>query len=128
MDGKKKKIKIPAGIDDGSQIQFNDFNVVVSVKPDKTFLRQGADIIVDVDVPLFLAVAGGELEVPTPDGKTKIHLKPGTQAESALRLSELGMPSVRGGGRGNLYARLHVKIPKWTELNPKQKKAIEELS
>lgn len=127
VDGKKKKIKIPAGVDDGSQIQFNEFNAVVSVKPDKTFLRQGADVIVDIDIPLFLAVAGGELEVPTPDGKTRIHLKPGTQAESVLRLSGLGMPSVRGGGHGNLYTRLHVKIPKWADLNPNQKKAIEEL-
>ncbi len=128
IDGKKKKIKIPRGVEDGSRIRFPEFVLTVSVRADKNFQRSGDDLFVDVNVELFKALSGGELEVPTPGGKLKIRIKPGTQPGTVLRLSGNGMPNVHGRRAGDLYARLQIELPKWSELSDKQKKALEELT
>ncbi|MBI2591051.1 MAG: DnaJ domain-containing protein [Candidatus Blackburnbacteria bacterium] len=127
VEGKKRKVKIPAGIDDGQRIRFSDYSVTVRVRPDKTFQRQGDDLIVDVQVPLFEAVAGGEINTPTPEGETTIRIKPGTQPGAVLRLSGRGMPRINSRSRGDLYIRLHIDIPRYSDLTSKQKKALEEL-
>lgn len=127
VEGKRRKVKIPAGIDDGQRIRFSDYSVTVRVRSDKTFQRQGDDLFIDMQVPLFEAISGGEAPVPTPDGRTKIRIRPGLEPGSVLRLSGMGMPRVNSRGRGDLYIRLHVDIPKYSELSDKQKKALEEL-
>lgn len=127
IEGKKRKVKIPAGIDDGQRIRFSDYSVTVRVRSDKTFQRSGDDLFVDLQVPLVEAIAGGEIAVPTTEGKTKIRIKPGLQPGSVLRLSGQGMPRVNSRSRGDLYIRLHINIPKYSELTSKQKKALEEL-
>lgn len=128
IDGRKKKVKIPKGVDDGSRIRFPEFLVTINVKPDRAFERSGDDLFVNVKVDLFQALAGAELEVPTPEEKLKIRIKPGTQPGTVLRLSGKGMSNVHGGRQGDLYARLQIDLPKWFDLSDKQKKAIEELA
>ena len=128
LDGKKKKVKIPKGVDDDQRIRFPEFLVTINVHPDKTFERSGDDLFVNVKVDLFQALAGAELEVPTPEEKLKIRIKPGTQPGTVLRLSGKGMPNVHGGRTGDLYARLQIDFPNWSDLSDKQKKALEELA
>src|SRR3989344_8522600 len=65
IGSKKRRIKIPAGVDNGQQIRFADFVLDISVRPHKTFRRDGSDIVVTVEVPFALAALGGVIEVPT---------------------------------------------------------------
>lgn len=127
IEGKKRRVKIPAGIDDGQRIRFSDYSVTVRVRPDKTFQRSGDDLFVDVEVPLFEAVVGGEMNISTPEGKATIRVKPGTQPGAVLRLSGRGMPRINSRSRGDLYIRLHIDIPKYSDLTDKQRRALEEL-
>lgn len=127
LDGKKKKIKIPAGVDDGQRIRFSDFFITVNVRSHQVFQREGDDLVATIEIPLFTAVSGGEIEVPVPEGLTKIRIKPGTQPGLMLRLSGRGMPRLHGRGRGDYYLRLQVDIPAYRDLTPAQKEALEKL-
>lgn len=127
IGGKKRKVKIPPGVDDGSRIRFSDFFVTINVRPHEVFQRQGDDIYVDVQIPLMDAVCGGTLEIPTLEGDKNIRIKPGTQPGAVIRLSGQGFPRARGRGRGDFYIRLHIDIPAYKDLNLEQKKAFEEL-
>jgi curved DNA-binding protein len=125
VESKKRSVKIPAGVETGSQIRFNDFIAVVRVKPHKVFEREGADVIAEVKVPLYLAITGGELDVPTLDGETKIRIRPGTQAGAILRITGKGMPYLNRHGHGDLYFKLLIDIPAYKDLTNDQKKAID---
>jgi len=81
-------------------------------------------LFVDHEIPFTLAALGGNTEVPTPDGEIKIKIRPGTQPMTMLRLRGQGVPYVRGGGRGDEYIRLVVKIPQ--NLSREQRKCLEE--
>lgn len=124
IDGKKRKIKIPKGVDDGSRIQFDDFFATIDVHPDKTFHREGSDLFVDVQIPFYIAIEGGEVEVPLVEGKTKIRIRPGTQPGGYLRLTGNGMPRLNRSDSGDMYIRLHIEIPNYKDLNSKQKEAL----
>jgi len=125
VDGKKKKIKIPAGIDEGQSIKFDDFILSVNIRPHEMFERDGSDIYVRVAIPFSLATLGGEIEVPTLDGELKIRIRPGTQSGTMVRLRGKGAPSIHGRGKGDEYVRLNVLIPE--KLNRDQKRLMEEL-
>lgn len=125
IEGKRKKIKIPAGVDEGSRIEFNDFYVTIDVKPDKTFQRDGNDILINQEIPLILAITGGIINVPTIDGDLKLRIRPGTQSGSMVRLAGRGIKKLHGYGHGDQYVRLLVKIP--DKLTRKQKEILEEL-
>ncbi len=125
IEGRKKTIKIPAGVDEGMRIRFDDFDVVVSVKPDNKFKRDGQDIYVDVPLPYADAALGTILEVPTIDGEVKLNIKPGVQPGTLMRLRGKGISDVRGGGRGDEYVRLIITVP--THLSRRQKELLEEL-
>ncbi len=125
IDGKKRKIKIPAGVDDGTRIRFDTFDLVVSVKPHKMFEREGADIYVNVQIPFSLSILGGDIEVPTVDGDLKIKVRPGTQPGTMMRLRERGIKHVQGRGRGDEYVRLMLGVPE--KLTSNQKKLIEQM-
>ena len=124
LEGKRKKIKIPPGVDEGSRIEFNDFYVTIDVKPDKTFQRDGVDVFVNQGIPLTMAILGGTIEVPTIDGDLKLRIRPGTQPGSMIRLAGRGIKKLRGYGRGDQYVRLLVKIPE--KLTRKQKEILQE--
>jgi len=125
IKGKKRKIKIPAGVDDGSRIKFPDFYITIDVKPDKVFKRDGTDVFVDQEIPLKMAILGGTIEVPTIGGKIKIRVRPGTQSGTMLRLASRGIHKLHGFGKGDQYIRLLVKIPQ--KLTHAQKEALEGL-
>jgi DnaJ-class molecular chaperone len=124
LDGKKRKIKIPAGVTDGSRIRFGDFYVSIDVKPDRVFKREGDDLIVNVSLPLTLAILGGVIKVPTIVGELKLRIRPGTQPGTMVRLRGKGVPHLRRGGRGDQYVRLQIQIPE--KLSRKQKELIKE--
>lgn len=124
VEGKRKKIKIPAGVDEGSRIEFNDFYITVDVKSDKIFQREGYDVYVNQELTLKMAILGGIIEVPTIDGNLKLRIRPGTQSGSMVRLAGRGIKKLQGYNRGNQYVRLLVKIPE--KLTRKQKDILEE--
>jgi len=125
VEGKKRKIKIPAGIYEGARINFGDFTLSVNIKPDKLFERQDDDIYVNIAIPFSLAVMGGEIKVPTIDGEVKIKIHQATQSGSMMRLKEHGVPHLHGRGRGDHYIRLNVFVPE--KLSHEQRNIIEEM-
>lgn len=125
IDGERRKIRIPAGVDDGTRIKFDRFYISIDVKPDSLFKRDGFDIFVDLEIPLVVAILGGSVTVPTIDKDVKLRIRSGTQPGTLLRLRGKGISRLRGSGRGDEYVRLHVKIPE--NLNREQKEAIKKL-
>lgn len=124
IDNKSQTIKIPAGVDNGSRIRFGEYDVVLSVKSDARFKREGRDLVVDLEIPFTKAILGDTADVPTIDGQVKIKIPAGTQPDTVIRLRGKGVPSVHGGGRGDQYLRIKVIIPK--NLSSNQKKLLQE--
>lgn len=124
LDGKRKKIKIPAGIDDGSVISFPEFYLTVDVKPDKVFKREGLDVYVEIAISFPQAALGTIIEVPTIEGKLTLKVRPGTQPGTMVRLKGTGIKNPRSSGRGDEYVRIKVTVPE--RLTRKQKELLEE--
>ncbi|MEX2237911.1 MAG: J domain-containing protein [Dehalococcoidia bacterium] len=123
------EVKIPAGSATGSRIRVpgraggGDLVLVVTVLPHKRFTRQGDDLEVTVDVPLADALLGGEVPVPTLKGTTVMLKIPQlTQNGRVFRLRGLGMPRLKGEGRGDLLARVNVRLPE--SLTDEQRAAV----
>lgn len=121
----KKTIKIPAGVDSGSRIRFDDFDLVIDVKKDKRFKRDGDDVVVTEEIPYTLAALGGVVDVATVDGPISIRIQAGTQAGTLVRLRGKGIAHVQGNGRGDAYVRIQLVVP--TKLSKQQKALFEEL-
>lgn len=121
----RKTIKIPAGVDSGSRIRFDEFDLVVSIRPDKRFRREGDDIVTEEEIPFSMAALGGVVDVSTVDDTVKIRIQPGTQPGTLIRLKGKGVPHVRGSGRGDHYAKVQIAVP--THLSKKQRELLEEL-
>lgn len=133
------QIHIPAGMDNGSQLRVpgkgnagvngganGDVYIITRVRPSDVFERDGSDLLCEVPIPFTLAAAGGEVDVPTISGKTKIRVPAGTQSDTVLRLKGKGAPSVRGNGRGDLHIRLIIETP--TGLSGEQLKMLEKFN
>ena len=137
---KRIQVKIPPGVDNGSKIRVagegqpgigggprGDLFLVISVKPDPLFERKGDELYVDVEVELVTAMLGGEVAVPTPDGrKLLLTIPPETQNNRLFRLAGKGMPRLRGEGSGNLFARVKVLLP--TQLTAEERALFEKLA
>ena len=121
----QKTIKIPAGVDTGSRIRFEDFDIVVRVRPDRKFTRQGDDLIVEKEITYVQAALGAVVDVPTIDGDVKIRIQPATQPGTLVRLRGKGAPHVRGSGRGDEYVKILLQVP--THLTRRQKELLEGL-
>ncbi len=124
IEGKKTTIKIPKGVDSDSRIRFADFDLVVSVKPDSRFKREGDDLIVEQKINYSTAIMGGVVEVLTIDGKEKIKIHSGTQPGTLIRLREKGVPNVRGNGRGDMYVKITIFVP--DKITNRQKELLSE--
>lgn len=135
---KQLEVKIPPGVKDGSRVRIagkgepgvaggsaGDLYLVISVKAHRHFERKGNDLHVDVEVPLTVAVLGGEIQVPTLKGKLALKIPPETQNGRAFRLSGQGMPHLRGSARGDLLAKVRVILP--TKLTNEEKELFEQL-
>ena len=130
-------VKIPAGIDNGQSIRLNekgeaiaggspgDLFVVVHVKQDKKFERDGFDIYTEATISYPQAVLGDTVEIETVDGAKKLVIPAGTQSHQQFRLKGLGVPHLRGNGRGSQYVKIIVDIPK--KPSRKAKKLLKEL-
>lgn len=125
IDGKEKKIKIPAGVDDGARIKFKDFYVTIEVEPDETFKRDGLDIYVEKKISFTQAALGDTVEVETIEGPVKLKVQPGTQPGTLIRLRGKGVSSPQGFGKGDEYVRIQVEVPR--KLTRKQKELLKEL-
>jgi len=124
IDGKTQTIKIPAGVDDGSRVRFGNYDVVLDVRPNPRFRREGADIISEKEVTFPQAALGDTVGVETIDGEVKLRVPPGTQPNTVIRLRQRGAPYVRSSGRGDHYIRIKVTVPK--HLNHRQKQLLEQ--
>ena len=122
VEGKERKIKIPAGANDGTRIQFDDFEISIDVRPHHRFQREGYDLYIDEEISFVTAALGGEIEVPTTDKPLKLKVRAGTQPNTMVRLRSEGVPALRGHGRGDLYIRLRVKVPE--RLNGRQRELL----
>ncbi len=132
---RKMKIKIPAGVNDGNVIPIQgegdigerggpngDIHLYIHVKAHPTIRREGIDLYQDVHVSIAQAILGDEVKVETVDGKIKIRIDGGTQSGEMRRISGAGVPVVRGYGKGDLYIRVIVDIPK--KLNSEQQEKL----
>jgi molecular chaperone DnaJ len=132
-------VEIPAGISDGQRIRLTgrghageagaptgDLYVLVRVREDERFVREGDDLITALDVPAPLAALGGSLEVDTLDGAATVELPAGTQPGEMITLRGEGMPSLSRGRRGNLRVVVNVVIPR--RLSQEQRQLLEQLS
>jgi molecular chaperone DnaJ len=124
IDGKTQAIKIPAGVGEGSRIRFGNYDIVVSVTPDKKFQREGYDIHGIKEISFVQAVLGGEVNIETIDGDLKLKIPSGTQPSTVIRLREKGVPHLQGSGRGDHYVHIKVTVPK--HLTGKQKEILKE--
>ena len=122
---RRLEVKIPAGVNNGSRIRIagqgiqgtagrGDLYLVVHITPDARFTREGTDIRTRVDVPLAIAMLGGEVQVPTPDGrKLLLRIPTETANGKAFRLRGQGMPqSGQPDKRGDLYAEVNIVLPR----------------
>jgi DnaJ-class molecular chaperone len=125
IDGKRKTIKIPAGVDDGMRIRFSDFDLSLSVLPDSRFKREGQDVYVEIPISLTTAVLGGIISTPTIDSEIKLKVRPGTQPNTMLRLRSQGIPYPHSSRRGDQYVIFKIKIPE--KISSRGKKLLEEL-
>jgi molecular chaperone DnaJ len=125
--------KIPAGVETGSRITYrggggsSDLVLVVNVLPDPVFRREGSDLHVDVPVELSTAMLGGEVTVPAPKGRSLLLKIPAESANGQqFVLRGQGMPRLQAEGRGNLYARLSVVLPR--HLTARERELFAELA
>lgn len=125
LDGKKKKIKIPAGVSDGQRIKFSDFILYIDVLPNEIFKRDGNDVFVSVNLTFAQAALGDVVEVQTLNETLKIKVKSGTQPNTLIRLRNKGIKDIHGFGYGDFYIRLLVEVP--NRLSRRQKELIREL-
>lgn len=125
IDGKNKKIKIPAGVDDGTRIRFNDFDIIVSVQGHPHFKREGQDLYLEKMIPFSTAALGGVVEIPTLKGDIKLKVRKGTQSGAAIRLQGEGIPYPNSHRRGDLYVVFRIHIP--DKISSKAKKLLEDL-
>lgn len=124
LNGKQQTIKVPAGVDEGSRIRFSDYDVLIEVKPDSRFKREGYDIISEKQLSFAQAAIGDEVPVETIWGEVKFRVPAGTQSNTLIRLREKGVPHVRGSQKGDHYIKITVVIPK--NLSARQKQLLEE--
>lgn len=122
---KRIKVKIPAGIDTGNTIRVpgaggtghdgappGDLYVVVEVRDDPRFRREGDDLVVEMAIGVPDAVLGARMKIPGLFGDVKIDIPKGTQPGDVLRLEGDGMPRLGARGRGDLWVRLDVEVPR----------------
>jgi molecular chaperone DnaJ len=132
-------VAIPAGIHDGQRIRISgeghsgtpggvagDAYVLVRVRPDPRFVREGNDIFSAVDITLTQAALGATLTVATLDGEHELKLEPGTQPGDVRVLRGQGMPVLSGAGRGDHRVLVNVHIPR--RLTPEQRELLEALA
>jgi molecular chaperone DnaJ len=132
-------LKIPAGITAGSRLRSSgngeagirggphgDLYVVIHIKEHKVFQRDEDNLYCEVPIPFWVAALGGELAVPTLEGKAHVRIPAGTQSGQIFKLRGKGIVNVNGRDRGDLLARVIVEVP--THLNAQQRQKLAEFA
>jgi molecular chaperone DnaJ len=135
---RRVEVKIPKGVYEGAKVRVagqgspgpnggppGDLILHVRMKPNPMFERKDDDLYVDLPVTFVEAALGAEVQVPTVTGKVSTTLPAGVQSGQSLRLTGLGMPHLRGGGSGHLYARIKVAVPR--NLTDQERELIRQL-
>ena len=135
LEERKLEVEIPAGIHDRQPIRISgeghagnrggragDVYVLVRVRPDERFVREGDDLVSTLELTMTRAALGGKATVPTLDGDAEVVIEPGTQPGAVLTLKGKGMPRLRGFGHGDLRLLLTVLVPR--QLDEKQRKLL----
>ncbi|MBK7948724.1 MAG: molecular chaperone DnaJ [Deltaproteobacteria bacterium] len=141
------QVKVPPGIDEGARLRVTgegeagvaggppgDLYVVMVLREHPLFRRESTDLHLEVPVAFVQAALGGEIEVPTLDGKVKLAIPEGTQSGRVLRLRGKGLPPLQprldpaqlAKMRGDLYVKVFVEVP--TKLNARQRELLEEFA
>ncbi|NLW24086.1 MAG: molecular chaperone DnaJ [Clostridia bacterium] len=132
---RKVEIKVPAGVDTGSRLRMSgegeagelggppgDLYIIINVKPHKYFVRQGDDIYLEQPISFVQAALGGEIEIPTLEGKVKFKLPEGVQTDTIFRLKGKGIQNVQGYGKGDQHVKVKVVTPR--NLTKEQKELL----
>lgn len=133
------KVKIPAGVDNGSRIRVSgegeagtlggpqgDLYVFIQVRPHKYFKRKDADVFYEMPISFVQAALGDEIEVPTLDGPVVLKIPEGTQTGTVFRLRKRGFPNLHGLGRGDQHVQVVVETP--SKLSLKQRELLKEFA
>jgi len=139
LKSKALNLKIPAGVDNGSQLRLvgeggpghnggppGDLYVVLHVEPHEFFERDGNDLVCQIPISFAQAALGAEIDMPTLDGTEKLKIPRGTQTGDTLRLRHQGMPSLRTGKRGDILTHIFVRTP--TNLSKEQEELLRRFS
>jgi len=137
QEEKTLSVKVPPGVDTGDRIRLSgegemgidggppgDLYVQVAVREHSIFSRDGRNLYCEVPISIVDASLGGELEVPTLDGRVKLKIPPETQTGKLFRLRNKGVSPVRGGPSGDMLCRVTVETP--VNLTKRQKELLEE--
>ncbi len=127
-------LEIPAGVETGSRLRIQgageagmgnepngDLYVVLKVKENDLFKREGPDLLIESPISFAQAALGAEVEIPTMDGKAMMNIPPSTQSDTVFRLKGSGMPIINSSSRGDQYVRVKVRVPE--KLTQEQKDA-----
>ena len=133
------KVRVPAGVDDGSRLRLRgegepgvnggphgDLYVVIYVEEDKTFRRRGQDLLVTAEIDFVQAILGDRIDVPTLDEPVPMDIPRGTQSGQTFQLSGLGMPHPGSQSKGDLLVEVKVKIP--SRVSKKQEALLREFT
>jgi molecular chaperone DnaJ len=137
QETKTLSVKVPAGVDNGDRIRLagegeagehggpgGDLYVQMHVKSHPIFKRDESDLYCDMPISMVTATLGGELEVPTLNGRLKLKIPKETQSSRLFRIKGKGIKPVRGGATGDLLVRVNVETP--IKLSNKQKELLRE--
>lgn len=135
---KNLSVTIPAGVDTGNQLRLSgegaagengapagDLYVVIHVKEHHIFERDGSNLYCEVPISFTMAALGGEIEVPTLDGRVKLKIPEGTQTGKLFRMRGKGITATRSGYAGDLICRVTIETP--VSLNEQQQELLRQL-
>jgi molecular chaperone DnaJ len=138
-ENRELKVRIPAGVDNGSRLRLRgegepgqfggppgDLYVVIHVEEDKTFRRQGQDLVISREVSLVQAALGHKIEIPTLDEPISMEVPKGTQSGEVFQLKGLGLPHPGNDYNGDLLVEIKVKTP--TSLSRKQEELLRQFA
>jgi len=132
---RRVKVKIPAGIDNGSHLRLTgqgeaglrggpagDLYITIRVRPHPIFKREGDTVICEIPITFTRAALGGEIRVPTLNGRARLKVPPGTQTNKIFRLRKMGIPHLHSSGKGDQWVKVIIETP--VSLSAEQKQLL----